>query len=104
MTPLRVVVVDDELPARQRLEDLLAREEGVVLAGSYGDPRNAVDALRADPPDLLFVDVQMPGMTGLELVRRVGPERLPAVIFVTAYDRYALKAFDLAALDYLLKP
>ena len=108
MTPgaaaLRVLVVDDEPLARQRLEDLLAREEGVELAGSVGEGRAAVDAILDLRPDLVFLDVQMPGMTGLDVVREVGPERMPPTVFVTAYDRYALRAFELAALDYLLKP
>ncbi|HEV2149573.1 MAG TPA: LytTR family DNA-binding domain-containing protein [Longimicrobiaceae bacterium] len=104
MSPLRVVVVDDEPPARQRLEDLLSGHEDVQLAGSFGDPHRAVQTLLTEPVDLVFLDVQMPGLTGLDVVRLVGPERMPATVFVTAYDRYALQAFDLAALDYLLKP
>ena len=104
MRPVRVVVIDDELPARQRLEDLLAREPDVELVGSHGNPVEAVEALRREPVDLVFLDVQMPELSGLEVVRRVGPERMPATIFVTAYDQYALRAFDLAAIDYLLKP
>ncbi len=108
MTPaaaaLRVLVVDDEPLARQRLEDLLVREEGVELAGSVGEGRAAVEAILDLRPDLVFLDVQMPGLTGLDVVREVGPERMPPTVFVTAYDRYALRAFELAALDYLLKP
>lgn len=104
MTPLRVMVVDDELPARQRLADLLAAHPDVVLAGAYASPREAVEQIRRDPPDLVFLDVQMPELSGLEVVERVGPDRMPVTIFVTAYDRYALRAFDLAAVDYLLKP
>lgn len=104
MSPLRVLVVDDEPPARQRLEDLLASADDVELAGSLGDPHRAVQALLTEPVDLVFLDVQMPGLTGLDVVRLVGPERMPATVFVTAYDRYALRAFELAALDYLLKP
>ncbi|HEV2131739.1 MAG TPA: LytTR family DNA-binding domain-containing protein, partial [Longimicrobiaceae bacterium] len=104
MRPLRVVIVDDEMAARQRLHDLLDREGGVEVVGSYGDPREAVEAIRKLAPDLVFLDVQMPEMDGLAVVRQVGPERMPPTIFVTAYDRYALNAFELAALDYLLKP
>ena len=104
MRPLRVMVVDDELPARQRLEDLLAREPDVEVVGSHGNPIEAVEALRRESTDLVFLDVQMPELSGFEVVHRVGPERMPATIFVTAYDQYALRAFDLAALDYLLKP
>ncbi|MBW3654809.1 MAG: LytTR family DNA-binding domain-containing protein, partial [Gemmatimonadetes bacterium] len=98
------MVVDDELPARQRVEDLLAGEAGVEVVGSYGNPHDAVEAICRGPVDLVFLDVQMPGLTGLEVVRAVGPERMPATVFVTAYDRYALRAFELAAVDYLLKP
>jgi two-component system, LytTR family, response regulator len=104
MRRLHVLVVDDELPARQRLETLLAREPDVEFAGSYANPHHAVRALQELEVDLVFLDVQMPELTGLEVVRAVGPEQMPPTIFVTAYDRYALRAFDLAAVDYLLKP
>jgi len=104
-----VVVVDDEAPARQRLADLLAATPGVELAGAYASGRRAADALRAahqagTPPDLVFLDVQMPEVSGLDVVRRVGPEAMPVVVFVTAFDQYALDAFDVRAVDYLLKP
>lgn len=102
--PLRVLVVDDEALGRQRLLDLL---DGLPYIGEVRvaeTGRAAVEALRRDPPDVVFLDVQMPGMTGLDVVRTVGPERMPVTVFVTAYDRHALAAFDLAALDYLLKP
>jgi two-component system LytT family response regulator len=103
-TPIRVLVVDDELLARQRLEDLIAREEGAELVGTASDGDEAVDAIRTLHPDLVFLDVQMPGKTGVEVVREIGAERMPATVFVTAYDQFALQAFDLAAVDYLLKP
>ena len=101
---LRVLIVDDELLARQRLEDLLDAEADVEIVGSVDHGRDAVEAIRHLTPDLVFLDVQMPGLTGVDVVRTIGPEAMPVVIFVTAYDQYALKAFDLAALDYLLKP
>lgn len=101
---LRVLIVDDELLARQRMEDLLAKEDGVEAAGMIDNGAAAVEAIRVLKPDLVFLDVQMPGMTGLEVVLEVGPEEMPATVFVTAYDQYALKAFELAALDYLVKP
>jgi two-component system LytT family response regulator len=104
MTAIRVMVVDDEQGARARLEDLIAREPGARLVGSYADPVEAADALRAGAADLVFLDVQMPELSGFDVVARVGPERMPAVVFVTAHDRHALHAFDVAALDYLLKP
>ncbi|HYC32289.1 MAG TPA: LytTR family DNA-binding domain-containing protein [Gemmatimonadales bacterium] len=102
--PLRVLVVDDELPARQRLEDLLRRESGVTLVGEADNGPAAIEAIRRFRPDLVFLDIQMPGRTGLEVLREIGPESMPATILVTAYDQYALAAFDLAAVDYLLKP
>src|SRR5690606_29080590 len=102
--PLRVLIVDDEHLARRRLRDLLQREGGVEIVGMADDGPAAVEAIDDLEPDLVFLDVQMPGMTGVEVVSRVGPEAMPATIFVTAYDHYAVKAFELAALDYLVKP
>jgi two-component system, LytTR family, response regulator len=102
--PLRVLIVDDEHLARQRLKDLLQREEGVEIIGMADNGAAAVEAIDSLEPDLVFLDVQMPGMTGVEVVSQVGPEGMPATIFVTAYDHYAVKAFELAALDYLVKP
>lgn len=101
---LRVLVVDDELLARQRLEDLLGETEGTTLVGMAETGAGAIRAIRQHAPDLVFLDVQMPGKTGLDVVEEVGPQAMPVTIFVTAYDQYALKAFDVAALDYLLKP
>jgi two-component system LytT family response regulator len=102
--PLRVLVVDDEPLARQRIEDLLRHEAGVELVGTADSGPAAVERIRALQPDLVFLDVQMPGKTGLDVVREIGAERMPATIFVTAFDQHALAAFDLAALDYLVKP
>ena len=104
MRELRVLVADDEPPARQRLLDLLAREDGITVVGEASNGVEAAERIRALTPDLVFLDVQMPGRTGLEVVRDVGPEAMPFVVFVTAYDRHAVEAFELAALDYLLKP
>jgi two-component system, LytTR family, response regulator len=101
---LRVLIVDDELLARQRVEDLLAKEANVVVAGSASDGNAAVEAIRTLKPDLVFLDVQMPGRTGLEVVEAIGAESMPATIFTTAFDQFALKAFELAAVDYLVKP
>jgi two-component system LytT family response regulator len=101
--PLRVLIVDDEPLARQRVADLLVREDGVDIVGTADHGRAAVDAIRRLQPDLVFLDVQMPGMTGLDVVRALDAD-MPITIFVTAYDRHALEAFDLAALDYLVKP
>ena len=102
--PLRVLIVDDEPLARQRLEDLLSAEESVEIIGTIDNGLEAVGAIQAQRPDLVFLDVQMPGMTGLDVVREVGPGAMPTVIFATAYDQHALTAFELAALDYLVKP
>jgi two-component system, LytTR family, response regulator len=101
---LRVLIVDDEALGRQRVEDLLRHEEGVEIAGFADNGDSAVEAIRTLKPDLVFLDVQMPRRTGLEVVRDIGPENMPPTIFVTAYDRYALDAFDVAAVDYLVKP
>lgn len=101
---LRVLIADDELLARQRLEDLLAGDPRAEVVGTAANGREVVEAIRTLRPDLVFLDVQMPGLTGPEVVREVGPEAMPPTVFVTAYDRFALQAFELAALDYLLKP
>ncbi|HEX5436025.1 MAG TPA: LytTR family DNA-binding domain-containing protein [Gemmatimonadaceae bacterium] len=102
--PLRVLIADDEPLARERLNDLLAHEPRVEIVGTADNGAAAVEAIRTLRPDLVFLDVQMPGQTGLDVVRAIGPAAMPATIFVTAYDQYALQAFELAAADYLLKP
>ena len=101
---LRVLIVDDEPLARQRLEDLLQQEQGVEVVGTADNGDAAIQAIRDWKPDLLFLDVQMPGKTGMDVVREIGADAMPATIFVTAYDQYALKAFELAAVDYVVKP
>lgn len=100
---LRVLIADDERLSRQRLEDLLARENNVELAGLTDNGLTTIDAIRELKPDLVFLDIQMPGKTGLEVVREIGVDAMPPVIFTTAYD-HAVAAFDLAAIDYLVKP
>jgi two-component system, LytTR family, response regulator len=102
--PLRILLVDDEALARQRLEDLLRHQENIEIVGTADNGEAAVSAIRMLEPDLVFLDVQMPGKTGLDVIRTIGPDDMPATVFVTAYDQYALKAFDLAAIDYLVKP
>lgn len=102
--PLRVLVADDEALARQRVEDLLRKESGVEVAGTADSGNAAVESILALSPDLVFLDVQMPGRTGFEVVREVGVDKMPPTIFVTAYDRFALEAFNVAAVDYLVKP
>jgi two-component system LytT family response regulator len=101
---VRVLVVDDEPLGRLRLEDLLRREPAAELVGTASDGAAAIEAIRSLRPDLVFLDVQMPGKTGLDVVREIGPGAMPATIFVTAYDQYAIQAFDVAAVDYLVKP
>ena len=101
---LRVLIVDDEALARQRVEDLLRHQENVEIVGMADNGEAAIAAIRALRPDLVFLDVQMPGATGIEVIRTIGTEAMPATVFVTAYDQYALKAFDMAAIDYLVKP
>lgn len=101
---LTALVVDDEFLARQRIQDLLEGAEriGRVLTADSG--RAAVRAIAEHEPDLMFLDMQMPGMSGLDVVREIGPAGMPVTIFVTAHDQYAVEAFEVAALDYLLKP
>ena len=101
---LRVLIVDDEPLARERLRVLLRDAPEVQVVGECGDGRRALAAIRRRRPDLLFLDVQMPELDGFAVLRALDPTELPAVIFVTAYDRYALRAFEVHALDYLLKP
>jgi two-component system, LytTR family, response regulator len=102
--PLRVLIVDDEPLGCERIRELLEGEPGIELVGVAENGDEAVEAIRALRPDLVFLDVQMPRGTGIDVVREVGPAAMPATVFVTAYDRYALQAFDFAAVDYLVKP
>jgi two-component system, LytTR family, response regulator len=101
---VRVLIVDDEALARERLRSLLSAEEDVVVAGECANGDEAAAALRRGVADLVFLDVQMPGRSAFDVIRDVGPLRMPAVVFVTAYERYALDAFEVHAVDYLLKP
>ena len=103
-TPIRTLVVDDQPLARQRLVALLGEEQDIELVGECADGRAAVEALRRIGPDLVFLDLQMPELDGFEVVEAVGVDRMPVVIFVTAYDEHALRAFEIHAVDYLLKP
>jgi two-component system, LytTR family, response regulator len=101
---IRTVIVDDEPLARQRLRKLVEADADVTLVGECADGQEALTALRDLRPDLVFLDVQMPGLDGFGVLERLGGVAAPVVIFVTAHDRYALKAFEVHALDYLLKP
>jgi two-component system LytT family response regulator len=101
---IRVLIVEDEPLARERIRTLLADEPDVHLLGEMGDGRSAVEAIRARKPDLVFLDVNIPELNGFGVIEEIGAERMPAVVFVTAYDQFAVKAFDTHALDYILKP
>ena len=102
--PLRTLVVDDEPLARERMRTGLARIADVEVVGECADGIEATAAIRELDPELVLLDIQMPGLDGFGVVEAVGVERMPAVVFVTAYDRYALQAFEVHALDYVLKP
>jgi two-component system LytT family response regulator len=101
---IRVLVADDEAPARQRLIDLLDKDALVRAVLEAGDGQAAVEMIQREAPDLVFLDVQMPLLDGLEVVKAVGADVMPLTVFVTAYDQHAIKAFEANALDYLLKP
>jgi two-component system LytT family response regulator len=103
MPDLRVVLIDDEPLARQRIEDLLAKEPGLSVIGQASDGNTAVAMIRELQPDVVFLDVQMPGRSGVEVARELGDD-MPPTVFVTAFDRHAVQAFELAAVDYLVKP
>ncbi len=102
--PIRTLIADDEAPARSRLRHLLKGEPDFTIVGEAANGRRAVEFIRREPPELVFLDVQMPGLNGLEVCAEIGPEVMPAVVFVTAYDQFALRAFEVHATDYLLKP
>jgi two-component system LytT family response regulator len=104
MTKIRTLVVDDEPIARSHVIALLGEESDIEVVGECANGLEAATAIEQASPDLVFLDVQMPELDGFELVRSVAPDRMPAVVFVTAYDEYALHAFEVHAIDYLLKP
>ena len=101
---IRTLVIDDEPIARRSIVRLLADDDTMELVGECGDGASALDAIRRHRPDLVFLDVQMPEMSGIDVVNTVESEAAPAIVFVTAYERYAVQAFDIDALDYLVKP
>ena len=104
MNKIRAMVVDDEAMARERVVSLLRQEQDIELIGECSDGQQAVNAINSQQPDLVFLDVQMPAVDGFRVIEQVGPEKMPAVVFVTAYDEYAVRAFEVHALDDLLKP
>src|SRR3954471_14744042 len=100
----RVLIADDEPLGRARLRMLLAQEPWIEIVAECADAPATIAAIEKLHPELVFLDVQMPGGSGFDVIEAVGPARMPFVVFVTAFDRYALRAFDVHALDYLLKP
>jgi len=101
---IRAAIVDDEPLARRRIRNLLRGEPDVEVIAECANGKEAIDSLEESPPDLLFLDIQMPEIDGFDVLQAIGVGRVPAVIFVTAYDQFALRAFEAHALDYLLKP
>jgi len=104
VNPIRVLIADDEAPARDKLRAHLAEEPAAQVVAEAPDGLVAVDVLRRERVDVVFLDVQMPGLTGFEVIDAVGADRMPPTVFVTAYDTFAVEAFDVEAIDYLLKP
>lgn len=104
MKPLRVMVVDDESLAREGLADQLRALPAVEVIGVHADGTAALEAIGIDAPDAMFIDIRMPGLDGFDVVAALDPQHAPAVVFVTAYDAFAVKAFEMNAMDYLLKP
>lgn len=101
---IRVLIVDDESLARMMLREMLQADRQVAIVGESTNGREAVEAIKTHSPDLIFLDVQMPELGGFEVLETLGSTHLPHIIFVTAYDQYAVRAFEVHALDYLLKP
>src|SRR5690606_25990703 len=102
MTPLKTILIDDEPLARAMLEELLSTEKDIQIVAQCADGFEGLKAIQEHQPDFIFLDIQMPKITGFEMLELL--EKPPAVVFTTAYDEYAIKAFEVNALDYLLKP
>jgi len=100
----RTLIVDDEPLARERLRQLLAEQPEIELVGECADGCEAVDAIKKQSPDLIFLDIQMPELNGFEVLEAISAEPMPVIVFVTAHDKFALRAFEVHAVDYLLKP
>lgn len=101
---IRALIVDDEPLARERIRTLLADAPDIAVVGECGDGLQAVQVIGAERPDLVFLDIQMPELDGFEVLEAVGVEEAPAIVFITAFDEFALRAFEVSAVDYLLKP
>ena len=104
MHGITALIVDDEFPARKKIRTFLKEEAGIAALIEAANGHEAVKQIQEGKPDLVFLDIQMPGMNGFEMIETVGVENMPAVVFVTAYDQYAIEAFEVQAVDYLLKP
>lgn len=104
MNKIKVIIADDERPAREFLKSMLREFSNVDLAGEAGNGADAVDLIRTVKPDLAILDLKMPEMSGIDVVRLLRRSQMPLVVFVTAHDEYAVQAFELNAVDYLLKP
>lgn len=104
MTTLRLLIVDDERLVREAIRNGLTGLRDAEIIGECESGQQAIEAIRSQAPDLILLDIHMQDMTGLEVVRQLGPERMPAVVFITAYEEHAVKAFELNAVDYILKP
>lgn len=101
---MKVLIVDDEQPARKKIISFLNNEAGIEQISEAGNGLEAIDKIRNEKPDIVFLDIQMPGKDGFGVIAEIGSENMPPVVFVTAYDQYAIDAFDVNAVDYLLKP
>jgi two-component system LytT family response regulator len=101
---IRTLIVDDEALARERLRDMLATDPLIQIIAESANGQDAIEAIKLHSPDLVFLDVEMPGIDGFGVLEAIPPGRIPTIIFVTAYDQYAVRAFEVYALDYLLKP
>lgn len=101
---IRTIIVDDEPPAREAVRSLLASDPDIAIISEHADGRSALDAIRTTRPELLLLDIQMPELDGFGVLRQLEPDEVPVVVFTTAYDQHALRAFEVHALDYLLKP
>src|SRR5450432_2905700 len=104
MERIKTLIVDDEKPARRALRGLLEKDREIEIAGEAADGEQALELIRKLRPQLIFLDVQMPMLTGIEMLEQLPPAGRPEIVFVTAYDNHALAAFDLHAVDYLVKP
>ncbi|HCE53055.1 MAG TPA: two-component system response regulator YehT, partial [Shewanella baltica] len=98
------LIVDDELFAREELADLLGQEHDIEIVGQCANAIEALQSIAKEKPQLIFLDIQMPRISGMELIAMLDPDNMPKIVFVTAYDEFAVKAFDNHAFDYLLKP